>query len=146
MITRLIAFARGLLRRRQIDDEIAEELRDHLEREIELHRSRGVSLDEARRMALRDLGGLTQTIEATRDVRETWFGSVTCGIRFAARVLLRSRRFTAAALALILGLDPRRRSLPSPTAVTRSPAAVSECRPTRLRGREGRRRRCVAEL
>ena len=43
MIARLFASLRGLLRRRRIDDEIAEELRDHLEREIEGHRLRGVS-------------------------------------------------------------------------------------------------------
>ena len=62
---------RGLARRRRIDGEILEELRDHLEREIEAHRRRGVPLEEARRLALRDLGGLAQTIESTRDVRST---------------------------------------------------------------------------
>jgi putative ABC transport system permease protein len=102
MITRIIAFARGLLHRRQIDDEIAEEMRDHLEREIELHRSRGVSLDEARRLALRDLGGLTQTIESTRDVRSTWFDSLGRDLKYATRVLRRSPRFTATALALLI--------------------------------------------
>ena len=60
-IARLVAVLRGLLRRRQIEGEVAEELRDHLEREIEAHRLRGVSPGEARRLALRDLGGLTQT-------------------------------------------------------------------------------------
>ena len=69
MITRIIAFARGLMRRRKIDDEIVEELQDHIEREIEMHRSRGASLDDARRMALRDLGGLTQTITHERTVQ-----------------------------------------------------------------------------
>ena len=43
MIARLFATLRGLLRRRRIEGEIVEELRDHLEREIEAHRSRGVS-------------------------------------------------------------------------------------------------------
>jgi len=56
MITRLIAFARGLLRRQEIDDEIVEELHDHLEREIQMHLAHGVSPDEARRRASRDLG------------------------------------------------------------------------------------------
>ena len=102
MITRIFAFAHGLLRRRQIDDEIAEELRDHVEREIELHRSRGVSLEEARRMALRDLGGLAQTIEATRNVRATWFDNLGRDLKYATRVLQRSPRFTATALALLI--------------------------------------------
>ena len=68
MIARLLALLRGLLDRRRIDGEIDEELRDHVEREVEAHRRRGVPPDEARRLALRDLGGLTQTIESTRDV------------------------------------------------------------------------------
>ena len=102
MITRIIAFARGLMRRRKIDDEIVEELQDHIEREIEMHRSRGASLDDARRMALRDLGGLTQTIESTRNVRATWFDGLERDVQYAARVLRRSPRFTATALALLI--------------------------------------------
>ncbi len=61
MMTRLLASLRGRLRRRRIEGEIAEELQDHLEREIAAHEARGVSPDEARRLALRDLGGLVQT-------------------------------------------------------------------------------------
>jgi putative ABC transport system permease protein len=102
MITRLLASLRGLLRRRQIEAEIADELRDHLEREIEAHRSRGVAPDEARRLALRDLGGLTQTLEYTRDVRATWLDSVCRDVRYAARVLRRSPRFTVTALTLLV--------------------------------------------
>ncbi|MGE5835967.1 MAG: ADOP family duplicated permease [Acidobacteriota bacterium] len=105
MIARLIAFLRGLLRRRRIDREIAEELHDHLEREIEGHRSRGVPPEEARRLALRDLGGLTQTIESTRAVRATWLDTFWRDVRYGARLLWRSPRFTATALAvLILGI------------------------------------------
>ena len=48
MITRLFASLRGLLRRRQIDGEIAEELWDHLEREIEVHRKRAESRPKRR--------------------------------------------------------------------------------------------------
>jgi putative ABC transport system permease protein len=102
MIARLFASLRGLLRRRQIEAEIAEELRDHLEREIEAHRSRGVLPEEARRLALRDLGGLTQTMEATRDVRATWLDNVWRDVSYAARVLRRSPRFTVTALTLLV--------------------------------------------
>jgi hypothetical protein len=66
---------------------------------------RGVSPEEARRLALRDLGGLTQTIESTRAVRATWLDTVWRDVRYAARVLRRSRRFTVTALTvLILGI------------------------------------------
>jgi putative ABC transport system permease protein len=102
MIARLLATLRGLLRRRRIDDEIAEELRDHLEREIELHRSRGLTPGQARRLALRDLGGLTQTMESTRDVRAIWLDAVCRDARYAVRRFRRSPRFTATALTLLV--------------------------------------------
>ena len=102
MIARLFASLRGLLRRRQIDGEIADELRDHLERAIEAHQSQGISPDEARRLALRDLGGLTQTIESTRAVRATWLDTVWRDVAYGVRVLRRSPRFTVTALTLLV--------------------------------------------
>jgi predicted permease len=102
VIARLVASLRGLLRRRRIDGEIAEELADHLEREIEAHRLRGLSLEEARRLALRDLGGLTQTTESTRAVRATWLDTAWRDLTHAARGLRRSPRFTVTALTLLV--------------------------------------------
>jgi putative ABC transport system permease protein len=102
MIARLVASLRGLLRRRQIEREIDEELRDHLERAIETYRSRGATPEESRRLALRDLGGLTQTAEAIRDVRATWLDSVSRDVNYATRLLRRSPRFTLTALTLLI--------------------------------------------
>ena len=105
MIARFIAWLRGLLGRHRIDAEIVEELQDHLERQIEAHRRRGVPPEEARRLALRDLGGLTQTIESTRAVRATWLDTCWRDVRYGARLLRRSPRFTVTALTvLILGI------------------------------------------
>ena len=105
MIARLFASVRGLLRRRRIEAEIEEELRDHLEREMEAHRVRGVSPEEARRLALRDLGGLTQTLESTRAVRATWLDTFWRDLSYGARLLRRSPRFTVTALTvLVLGI------------------------------------------
>ena len=67
--------------------------------------ARGVSPEEARRLALRDLGGLTQTIESTRAVRATWLDTFWRDLRYGARLLWRSPRFTATALTvLVLGI------------------------------------------
>ena len=105
MIARFMASLRGLLGRRRIDAEILEELQDHLEHAIEAHRRRGVPPDEARRLAIRDLGGLTQTIESTRDVRATWLDTFWRDLRYGARLLRRSPRFTVTALTvLVLGI------------------------------------------
>ena len=105
MIARLVASLRGLFRRGRIDDEIVEELRDHVQREIEAHRARGVPPDEARRRALRDLGGLTQTIESTRAVRATSLDTFWRDLSYGARLLRRSPRFTVTALTvLVLGI------------------------------------------
>jgi putative ABC transport system permease protein len=105
MIARFIASLRGLLGRRRLDAEILEELQDHLEREIEAHRLRGLAPQEARRLAVRDLGGLTQTIESTREVRATWLDRFWRDLGYGARLLRRSPRFTVTALTvLVLGI------------------------------------------
>ena len=69
MFARIVAFVRGIARRGRIGAELDEELRFHVEQEIDAHVARGVPPAEARRMALRDLGGLTATTQAVRDVR-----------------------------------------------------------------------------
>src|SRR6266852_4475552 len=98
MLARLTAYLHGLARRRQIEGEVGEELRDHLAREIEANIARGLAPAEARRRALRDLGGLTQTRQAVREVRTTWLDSVWYDTRHAVRSLRRSPAFTAVAL------------------------------------------------
>ena len=102
MIRRFVSSLRGLYRRRQIDAEVAEELRDHLEREIEARRARGFPPQEARRLALRDLGGLTQTAEAVRSVRAIWLDAVWRDLHYGFRTLRRSPRFTITALLLLV--------------------------------------------
>ena len=72
MLVRLFAYLRGLARRRRISDEVDDELQFHIEQEIDTHVARGVSPAEARRMALRDLGGVAQTRQGVWDVRTIW--------------------------------------------------------------------------
>jgi putative ABC transport system permease protein len=101
MLARLTAYLRGLARRRQIEGEVVEELRDHLERETDANIARGLAPAEARRVALRELGGMTQTIESTRAVRATWLDTVWRDLRYGARLFRRSPRFTVTALTVL---------------------------------------------
>jgi putative ABC transport system permease protein len=101
MLTRLIAYARGLARRRSIGAEVDDELRFHLEQEIEANVARGMSRAEARRVALCDLGGLTQTREAVRDVRTIWLDLAWRDVRHAVRALRAAPGFTGVALVIL---------------------------------------------
>ena len=105
MMARLITYLTGLVRRRTINAEIDEELRFHLEQEINVHTAHGVPASEARRIALRDLGGLTQTNEAVADVRSIWIDDVGQDLRYAVRTLRRSPALSSVAiLTLCLGV------------------------------------------
>src|SRR5262245_57484157 len=84
MALRLWTYVREIARRRQVSDEIDQELAFHLEHEIQAGIERGLSPVEARRMALRDLGGLAQTREATRDTRTTWLDHVVRNLRHSS--------------------------------------------------------------
>ena len=95
MFARLVAYVRGIARRRRISAEAEDELRFHVEQEIEAHLARGVSPVEARRMALRDLGGLTPVTQAVRDVRLIWLDLLWRDARHAVRSLRRTPAFTS---------------------------------------------------
>jgi len=60
---------RSLFRWAQADQELDDELRDHLERKIEEYVAQGMTQEEAHRHARIDLGGVEQTKEKCRDAR-----------------------------------------------------------------------------
>src|SRR5258708_16510867 len=60
---------RSLLRRSKADQELRDELQDHLERQIQENIDAGMTPDEARLSAMRSLGGSAQIEEQCREQR-----------------------------------------------------------------------------
>jgi hypothetical protein len=65
------ARVRALVRWRQVEDELQEELRDHLEREMRNQMQRGLSHDLARQRAGVRFGAVEAVKERCRDLRPT---------------------------------------------------------------------------
>ena len=101
MLTRFIARIRAIAHRRSVASELDEELQFHLEHEIGANIARGLPPEEARRIALRDLGGLSQTREAVREVRATGIESIWRDLSHAFRTLRAAPGFAAAAVATL---------------------------------------------
>ncbi|HXA52873.1 MAG TPA: ABC transporter permease, partial [Candidatus Acidoferrum sp.] len=94
---------------RRLDDDLADEMRDHIERRAAEFRDRGLSEAEAQRQAARAFGNLTGIREASREIRLwTALEGTLQDIRYAWRGLFRNPVFAAttiASLGLAIGAN-----------------------------------------
>src|SRR5690348_17125095 len=99
---RISAWLRSLFHRREMNDDLAEELRFHLEQQIEANLAAGMNPEQARRQAVLAFGGLEGFKEECRD---QWgarlLDSIAKDLHYALRGFRKNPVFTLAAVCTI---------------------------------------------
>lgn len=90
----------------RVDEDMKEELREHLEQQTRENITQGMAPEEARRSAIHRLGGITQVEQQCRDARGgSLLEDFAQDLRYGVRQLVRSPGFSALAiLCLTLGI------------------------------------------
>ena len=97
---------RTLFEKKRVERELDEELQFHLDRQVEALMAQGLSPVEARRVAMKSLGGVERQMERCRDVRAwQWLDSLRADVVFGWRQLVKRKVTTeAAVLSLTLAI------------------------------------------
>ena len=97
---------RALTHKQELDTELDEELRFHLERDVEQNIQNGMSPEDARYAAMKTFGGVDQSKEQCREARGVGpLENTLRDVSYSVRVLLKSYAFTiVVVLTLALGI------------------------------------------
>ena len=103
-VTTIPLRVRTLFQKKRVERELDEELQFHLDRQVEQLVAKGVSPAEARRFAMKSLGGVERQMERCRDMRAwQWMEILRADVVFGWRQLRRNKvTSTAAVLSLAL--------------------------------------------